>query len=125
MFSVGQKVETPIEVYRKTLSRHKQLIQNNKYAQELEKKYNKFRHKSQQESVSINKVHKTPHLWPIHSTVFTQVLRNKLNSVLKVQTPKASTRPVTRIKKKLAHRSLNSARRSQILQTKTSIALIL
>ena len=55
------KEESPIEVYRKTLSRHKQLIKNNKYAQELEKRYNKFRYKSQQEKIGTQRLEQIPH----------------------------------------------------------------
>ena len=82
----------------KTLSRHKQLIKNNKYAQELEKRYNKFRYKSQQEKIGTQRLEQIPHQWPIHSEVFTQVLRNKLDTVLKSGTPKSNTRPSTRLK---------------------------
>lgn len=89
--------ESPIAVYQKTLSRHKQLIQTNKYAQELEKQYNKFRHKSQKEQVKTHQK-ATPHVWPINSLIFTEVLRVKLDTVLKSATPKASTRPSTRLK---------------------------
>ncbi|OMJ69638.1 hypothetical protein SteCoe_32592 [Stentor coeruleus] len=117
--------ESPTDIYRKTLSRHKHLIQSNKYAQELEKKYNKFRHKTHQEKEPNSKIPKAPHLWPIHSNVFTQVLRSKLNSVLKTNTPKSQTRPVTRIKYKSLPRSMNSTRRQECASVRNSAPLAL
>lgn len=102
------KPEQSIDIYRKTLSRHKNLIQTNTYAKELEKKYNKFRHKTNQKHQCSHKVPKTPHLWPIYSNVFTEVLRSKLNSVLKVCTPKAYTRPSTREARKTLPHSIKS-----------------
>lgn len=122
---IGFLPESPIDIYRKTLSRHKHLIQSNKYAQELEKKYNKFRHKTNQEKESNTKVPKTPHLWPIHSNVFTEVLRSKLNSVLKTNTPKSQTRPVTRIKYKSLPRSMNCTRRLGCTSVRNSAPLTL
>lgn len=98
MVSISLYDLSPMEIYRKTLIRHKGIIINNKYAQELEKKYNRFRHKSQQEKNIGTKVSRTPHVWPIHSNVFTKVLRTKLNTVLTTKTAKSATRPSTRVK---------------------------
>ena len=120
--STEPHIESPIAVYQKTLSRHKHLIQSNRYAQELEKKYNKYRHKSQQESSPVHRSAAVPHLWPIHSIVFTEVLRNKLDTVLKSSTPKSSTRPSTRLRFTTPKNSLNSTRKMSE-RLKTSIPL--
>lgn len=106
---------TPVEIYRKTLSRQKELIKNNLYAQELEKKYNKFRFKSQENSKQ-KKVKKIQNFWPIHSVVFTQVLRCKLNSVLTSSTtPKALSKPGTRIGSRI-QKSMNLTNRSKLFK---------
>lgn len=91
-----QKQETPIEIYRKTLSRHHKVIQNNVYAQELEKKYNKFRYKTLNRSKQTPTPSKAFQQWPIDSIIFTSVLRSRLNTVLKSTTPKSVTRPNTK-----------------------------
>ena len=54
------KEETPTEIYRRTLTRHKELIKNNKYAQELEKKYNRFRYKFQQQIIWTDRIKNVP-----------------------------------------------------------------
>lgn len=119
--TVGLKPESPIEIYRKTLSRQKHLIQSNKYAQELETKYNKFRHKTHQNPSKSPKTPKNPHIWPIHSNVFTEVLRNKLSTVLKLSTPKAQTRLPTRYRYKSAMRSSAYGKKAESPLMKTSI----
>lgn len=91
---------TPIEIYRKTLSRQKEIIKNNFYAHELEKKYNKFRIKSLENTKKMKTV-KRQNFWPIHSVVFTQVLRCKLNNVLCNQTTKAASKPSTRVSSRI------------------------
>ena len=107
---------TPVEIYRKTLSRQKEIIMNNCYAQELEKKYNKFRFKSQ-EPPKQPRLKKIQNFWPIHSTVFTQVLRCKLNSVLtSSRTPKAASKHITRIESR-KQKSSSSARRSKLYKS--------
>jgi hypothetical protein len=119
MKSFSKNTHSPIEIYQQTLLRHKEVIQKNKYAQELEKKYNKFTHKIKSSADRPNRFNKAPHFWPIYSNVFTEVLRSKLSSVLKPQTPKASTRPNTReTKAKWINRSLNATKASQFFPTK-------
>src|SRR5574343_137231 len=101
---------TPIEIYRKTLSRQKEIIKTNFYAQELEKKYNKSHHKTHQPCKPSNLNANNLNFWPIHSSVFTQVLRSKLSNVLKSSTPKSRSKPSTRIPSRI-NKSLNSTKR--------------
>jgi superoxide dismutase len=106
---------SPMEIYRKTLSRQKEIIKTNFYAQELEKKYNKFRYKSQESTKRAMKIKKNQNFWPIQSSVFTQVLRSKLSNVLKTSTPKARSKPTTRISSRI-NKSFNSTHRSKIFR---------
>lgn len=112
---VDQQQMTPMEIYRKTLSRQKEIIKNNFYAHELEKKYNKFRIKSL-ENTKKTKVVKRQNFWPIHSVVFTQVLRCKLNNVLCSKTPKASSKPTTRISSRI-QKSLGATRKEKLYKS--------
>ena len=104
---------TPIEIYRKTLSRQKELIKTNFYAQELEKKYNKSHHKKQEPSKPGQPTKQSLNFWPIHSSVFTQVLRSKLSHVLKSSTPKSRSKPSTRIPSRI-NKSLNTSKRCKL-----------
>lgn len=68
--------------YKKVLTNQKDLIKNNKYMRELEEKYHKSGRRytrSQIPKKSSEKI-KT-HNWPIDSSMFTEILKRKLETV--------------------------------------------
>lgn len=68
--------------YKKVLNNQKDLIKNNKYMRELEAKYHKSARryaKSQIPKKSSERI-KT-HNWPIDSSMFTEILKRKLETV--------------------------------------------
>ena len=73
-------IESLMVVYQKTLSKHKKLIQINKYALGIEMKYNKYRHKSQKTFMTMHRTAAAPHPWPTNSITFTEILRYCLKS---------------------------------------------
>jgi hypothetical protein len=70
-----------IQAYSLTLNQQKQIIKTNTYARELELKYHKKRHQNYKKpKISTSPQGEKPQ-WPIESTVFTQVLKSKLQSI--------------------------------------------
>ncbi|CAG9327489.1 unnamed protein product [Blepharisma stoltei] len=71
-------------IYKATLLKHRDTIINNKYARELETKYNKSHQKSYTftPKKSPNFTHVNTHLWPVHNRMFIKVLKSKLDDVL-------------------------------------------
>ena len=86
--------------YKKVLSNQKDLIKNNKYMRELEEKYHKSSrrytrsHISKKQSEDIK-----THDWPINSSLFTQILKKKLETVFTEKQPTkilSPSRPISR-----------------------------
>lgn len=99
-----RKTQKYTEAYFSTLNQHKELIRNNAYARELEKKYHKIRHQSYRLNDRFTKssVEERVSLWPIESSAFTQILRSKLSTLPKAKAEKShiGTRFLSEIKAK-------------------------
>ena len=86
--------------YKKVLNNQKDLIKNNKYMRELEEKYHKSTRRYTRSHIPKKKIEdlKT-HDWPINSSLFTEILKKKLETVFIEKQPRellSLSKPISR-----------------------------